>query len=257
MFLAVLGCSVAWAQGARNEIRVAGSGIVQVQPDQVCVNFSVRAEHREMAVARQQAAEKMTAILAAIRGVKAEGMIISTQSFQVRPVLKPLKKDDDPYAHGPEAEIARETIGYSVSNSVGVEVNGPPEQVVPVISRVIDVAVRHGATNVSNPQFLKVDTGSAYREALEKATRDAMQNAEALARGLGVKISSYRYVGMFPEPGMEEYYGPGIAYLSSGRGGNDMGGPGAPGGPGGGPPTPVEAKTIVVDAQVYVTAVYQ
>ncbi|MCE5240764.1 SIMPL domain-containing protein [bacterium] len=230
-------------------LKAAGTAVVQVQPDQVCVNVSVRTESKEVATARQQAAEKMAGILKAVRALDVPDIIISTEAFQVRPVLKPLGKDVQQYSPDPGAELAREVVGYSVTNSVGVELNGPPEKVVPAVSRVIDAAVKHGATNVGNPQFIKVDTGPAYREALEKATKDAVENLQAIARGLGVKITGYQYGGMFPEPGIEEYYGGReVAYLSAG------GPPG--GGPGGPPamPTPVEARAIAIAATVYVSA---
>ncbi len=243
-------CAVS-AGGAQNApaLKAAGTAVVQVQPDQVCVNVSVRTESKEVATARQQAAEKMAGILKAVRGLDVPDIVISTEAFQVRPVLKPLGKDVQQYSPDPGTELAREVVGYSVTNSVGIELNGPPEKVAPAVSRVIDAAVKHGATQVGNPQFIKVDIGPAYREALEKATKDAVENLQAIARGLGVKITGYHYGGMFPEPGVEEYYGgPQVAYLSAG-------GPGAPGGPPGAP-TPVETKAIVVEATVYVSASY-
>lgn len=239
------------AQTAR-VLKAAGTAMVQVQPDQVRVSISVRAESKEVAAARQQAAEKMAGTIRAVRALDVPEMVLSTESFQVRPMLKPLAKNMEQFAYAePGAEVARDVVGYSVTNSIQVELNGPPEKVAPAVSRVIDAAVKQGATNVGNPEFIKVDTAPAYREALEKATKDAMENVQAIARGLGVTITGYQYAGMFPEPGIEEYYGPQIAYLKAGPAGGPGGAPGALG-----IETPVEVRTIVVEATVYVSANY-
>lgn len=226
-------------------LRAVGTAVVQVQPDQAMLTFSVRAESKDVSTARQQAAQKMAGIIKALRAIDVPGIVLSTEAFQITPMLKPLGKDVEQYA--PRGEVARDIVGYSVNNTIEVELNGPPETVVPAVSQVIDAAVKHGATSVGSPRFIKVDMTKAHREALEKATVDARENVQAVARGLGVKITGYHYAGMFSEPGIEDYGGPDIVW----SGEKSLGAPG-----GSDVATPVEARPLAIQAAIYISATF-
>jgi uncharacterized protein YggE len=51
---------------------------------------------------------------------------------------------------------------------------------------------------------LTTDAAILWQEALEKATKAAVAEARAMARGLGVTVRGYRYVGTTPEHGSPE-----------------------------------------------------
>jgi uncharacterized protein YggE len=107
----------------------------------------------------------------------------------------------------------------------------------------MDVATTTGAVRFYGPQFSLEEDGETRREALEEATREAVLNAEAIARGLGVQITGFTSASMTPE---QAYPLARMSTLASPYGGA-----------GGGSPTPVEVREVEIAATIYVTARYE
>jgi uncharacterized protein YggE len=221
------------------EIRSLGQATVYVMPDTARVQFSVIAEDKSLPTARQQAATAMEKVLGAVRDLKIEGLTMQTLAVQVSPLYEPVKGDG---YYGDQTY--RKVVAFRVTNSVSVKVKGEAEDLKKWVAQVIDGALVAGANTMNGPWFSKEDTSAAKREALEKATRDAMANAEAMARGLGVKITRYSYVSLTaPEPPRPMYEARNMLAAA------------APG-MGGGTASPIEIEAQPVEATVYVTAEY-
>lgn len=230
--------SVAAAEVQPGEIRSLGQATVYVMPDTARVQFSLIAEDKSLPNARQQAATAMGKVLSAIRDLGIAGLTMQTLAVQVNPLYEPVKGDG---YYGDQTY--RKVVAFRVTNSVSVKVKGEAEDLKKWVAQVIDGALIAGANTMNGPWFSKEDTSEAKREALEKATRDAMANAEAMARGLGVKITRYSYVSLTsPEPPRPLY-----------EARNMMA---APAGMGGGVASPIEVEAQPVEVTVYVTAEY-
>jgi uncharacterized protein YggE len=74
-------------------------------------------------------------------------------------------------------------IGYTASNSVSFRV--PTEKA----GAILDAAVKAGATRINDVSFVASDEAiaSAQKQALQKATQDAQQQADAVFSTLGLK----------------------------------------------------------------------
>ncbi len=221
------------------EIRAQGDATVYVMPDQAGLQFTVLAQDKELPKARELAAAGTESVLKAIRDLKLERLTTKTASVQVMPLYEPLRQGD----YG--GDTARKIVGYRVSNTVTVTIkSNDPEALKVAVSKVIDAALLSGANALAGPWFSKENDEVARREALEKATREAVLNAEAMAKGLGVKIARYTYVSML----RPEVPGPMPMNMAA----RAMGAPGA----GGGTPSPVEIEALEIGATVYVNAEY-
>jgi len=238
--------TVTWADDTNSgEIRATGSAAVYLMPDTAEINFAVKVEKEELMAAREEAAQRLQDIITAIKALNIEGLSLATDYIRVQPLLEPTDEEGRPMmgpgGMGPGGMgmmgVFRKVVAYGVDSSVSTTVRGEAERLKAATPKVIDAALGAGATSLHGPKFSKEDTTQAYREALENATRDAMANAQAIARGLGVTIRQCTYVSM---QGPESYAFEDIAMLS-----------------GGSPSLPVEVKAIEIPAMVWLTARYQ
>jgi hypothetical protein len=228
-----------WAQGAH--IRTMGQGEVMVAPDTAEFGVTVRVEEKQLAAAREKAAAQMTKVLAAVRALRIPGLEIGTSQLSVTPVVKP-QPDGQQWPQG-GTQFRQEIIGYQVTNSAAIKITADGPALAGYASQVMDAATTSGATNFYGPSFYRKELAAAQEQALERATKDAIAKAQALARAAGLTIKSYTYIGMFPED--EQQAGP--MPMMRERATMAMGA-------GDGTPTPVEARDIPVSAQVWVTA---
>ena len=242
MMAAVLGLAVA-AQAAEvkpGEIRAQGTATVYVMPDKGGLQFTAQAQDTQLARARELSAAGTATVIAAIQNLKIDKLTLKTTAVNVTPLYEPLKPGEQTWD-----QTARKLIAYRVANTVAVTVKSDdPDALKDAVSHVIDATLLNGANGLSGPWFSKEDDRATRRAALEQATQEAALNAEAMAKGLGVKITRYTYVSMLNPTA------PGPVYPEA-RMMNAM----APGG-GGGTPSPVEIEALAVAATVYVDAEY-
>jgi hypothetical protein len=240
--LALIIAAPALAQTGR--IRTLGEGHILIAPDTAEAYFSVRAEDKQLAPAREKAATQMTKVLEAVRGLRIAGLTLGTTSLDVTPVVR--QQQGNTQSPGPNVEVQQQITGYRVTSSVMARVKGEPAALGQGISQLMDTAVASGASNFDGPRFYREDMSAANRQALEEATKDAVAKAQALAKAAGVTIRGYSYIGMYPEDNPE---GPRPMMAMRSMATSEAG-------MGGGTPTPVEVRDIPVTAQVWVTAAY-
>jgi hypothetical protein len=232
--------TLSWAQAGR--IRTIGQGQVWVAPDTAEATFSVRAEDRQLAPAREKAAAAMTRLLDALRRADVPNLTLGTASVSVTPLVR---QPPQGAPVGPGQEVRREIVGYQVTHTLSARLKGTAEALATGMSRLIDTAVANGVTTFFGPNFYLEDQGPANQQALGLATRDAMAKAQALAQAAGVTITSYSYIGMYPEdePGGPQPM-PYMREMAMGAGGMAD------------TPTPIEVRDLQISTQVWVTAVY-
>ena len=76
--------------------------------------------------------------------------------------------------------------------------SGSPDELGTAAAKIVDTAIDAGANTLGDVTFFKQDLSAAYQEALAKGAAVARANAEALAQGLGVKLTGVRQVSGSP-----------------------------------------------------------
>jgi len=181
------------AEQTEGTIRAVGKAAVWAVPDVACCTLWVTVQHDEQGTARSLARQKMQDLQQAVKALGLEGL-------KVRPELY-LRTEYKPPSTSPQGAPTPEGDGrarWEGACEANVWLSGfeQPEALHEAVQRVIEVAKQNGATAWES---FTLDAGPVWREALEKATKAAMADAEAMARGLGVTIRGYRYVGVLPE----------------------------------------------------------
>lgn len=152
-------------------LSVTGSGSIFVKPDVADVSLGVILQRPNVRDARDAAAERMNAVLAALRALGIADADIRTATLDISPVY-------DYMASSPVV------TGYQVSNVVSVHVRDLDK-----LAAVIDDSVAAGATTVSGITFDLSDRAALEDQAREAAVRDARARADTLAAAAGVTIT--------------------------------------------------------------------
>ena len=166
--------------GSQSGIWVTGQGTLSLEPDLALVNIGVETQAATVAQARNEAANAMAAIVAA---VKARGLVdrdIQTRSFNIFPQY------EFPEVFEDGRRVRRQVlVGYTVSNSASIKVRDL-DSVGPIID---DVANAGGdATRINGVSFTVEDPKSFMTELRELAVQDALDKAQHLATLTGVGV---------------------------------------------------------------------
>jgi uncharacterized protein YggE len=194
-------------------INVVGEGEVQVKPDLGMFSFSVLAEGKDAVEAQKLSAEKINAIIAAMKEGGVEEKDIKTTNYNLAPKYA---YEEVACAWGTYCPPSNpKIIGYEVSQMVEIKVRDLAKA-----GDLISKAGEKGATNMSNLQFTVDDEQVSKAEAREKAIADAKEKAKKLADDLGVRLvkmtSFYEQDGgYYPMPMYEGYGGDMMAKSAS------------------------------------------
>ena len=182
-FLILASCAPAMAQvdphhsstphEERGTIQVNGQSRIPVPADQVVISFAVETEAPTAREATTQNAQRMDAVLSALRGAGIQGLKIETFGYALRPE----------YEMSREVAGTRVIAGYRAQNNIRVTV---PD--VNAAGGLLDRAIDAGANRVSSLQFQASDTREARLRALREAVGNARQEAEAIASAMGVTL---------------------------------------------------------------------
>ena len=204
-------------------ITVTGTGKVTVKPDVADVSLGVTTQAATAKAARDEAANKMNAIIAALKNLGVADQDIQTSYISINPV----------YDYNSSSQ---QITGYQVTNQVQVHLTD-----ITKVADVIDDSVAAGATNVNGVSFDLADKTTAENQARAAAVNDAKSHADALAAAAGVTITGVQSISettvSYPWPiyGAADASGKGIA-------------PGAPS-----VPTPVQPGTTDITMTVTVS----
>ena len=194
-------------------IWVTGNGKITVVPDIAVINAGVEVQAGTVALAQQQAAAVMDALIQAIKGAGVAPADIATQQYSVQPVYT-----------WDESWRTSTITGYRVINSVNVKVRA-----IANTGDVIDDIARAGGdyTRINNVYFTVENPEQYYAQARENAMADAKAKAEQMASLSGVQLGKPMYISEG-----SSYYPPVIRYDAAYKEGDYSQAPSTPISPG-------------------------
>ena len=203
-------------------INVNAVGTVQRAPEKAVITVAVESQAATAQAASQANATKMDAVFAALRRVGIVPPKVRTIAYELQPQYQQ-----------PTREIPNPTgriIGYRAINMVVVDVDS-----IARVGPVIDAVVTSGANRVTNLSFELRDAESARLDALRQAVAKARAEAEVLATAAGQRLGPPLNISS------SSYYEPRQMRMQA----MDMAvaAPAAP-------PTPIEAGTLTITANV-------
>jgi len=161
-------------------IWVSGSGKVSAVPDIAILRLGIESQESSVALAQEQAAGAMNAVMSALEDNGVDEKDIQTRYFNIHKVTR-----------WDERQGKEVVIGYRVTNIVTAKIRDMDE-----VGTVIDVVAVAGGdlTRIDSIGFT-VDDPSAYQdEAREKAMADAAAKAKQLAELAGIKLGKPTYI---------------------------------------------------------------
>jgi len=164
----------------QNTITVSGEGESIAIPNVTKFSFSVNESAETTEEAQKMSTEKMDKALSFLKSNGIEERDIKTTSYDTYPKYdygRPCTAFDCPPTSEPKI------IGYEVSQSVSVKVRQQEEA-----GRFLAELGSIGVSNLSGLSFEIDDDSILYEQAREKAIEDAKNNAQKLAKQLGVKL---------------------------------------------------------------------
>jgi len=178
-FALLAGCAVAAAQqitqpelrvdSTNRTLTVTANGTVSVEPDLAILHIGFDTQLEDAKSAYADGARASNAIISAIKqaGIP-EDSIQSQSQYLDRDWSKPHK--------------------FKLSQQWTVKV--PPERA----AEILDIAVTAGATDSGQIDWTVKDERALEAQALDQAASRARQNAEVLAKGMGVRLGTLIYV---------------------------------------------------------------
>lgn len=181
---------------ATRTISVNGEGRVSLTPDVVMMSVGVDERNADLNTAQANAADKMDAIIAALRANGVAEEDIQTGNYSV-------------YAERDYEREGQPVTGYVVSHTVTAKVRDI-DNAGNVISAVIDA----GANNIGGIWFALDDPTVAIQQARELAVADAEAKATDLARLANATLGPIQVIseGYTPSSPPVPYDGAGAAY---------------------------------------------
>lgn len=156
---------------AGGAIVASGTGRISVVPDLAELRLGVAISHATVQGARAEAAERMTAILAAVEAAGVERRDVRTALLSVQPRYD--------YRDGQSPTLA----GYDLHNVVEVTVRDLAH-----LGDVVDGTLGAGATSMDGLTFRVADPAAAERAARTAAMTQARSRADVLAEAAGLTI---------------------------------------------------------------------
>ena len=178
-------------------ITVVGRGEVKSPPDVARVNLGVEVTAPTVAAAMDDAEQRMTDVLAALKDAGIAAKDIQTSNFSIN-----FERQNPEMM--PRAESTTEMTGtvagvYRVNNMVQVTLRD-----MTAVGDVIDATVEAGANNIWGVSFELENTDALEEQAREAAVNNARARAESLAELNGVEVGEViaisEVIGASPAP---------------------------------------------------------
>lgn len=154
-------------------ITVVGHGQVEVDPDEVVLNFNIQETDKSAADVHARVDEKMAKLLDGLKskGIKPEQI----RADNVRITTEYKRDDKGNYI----------TVGYSASREINVKLWD-----FALIADITDLALACGFNGISGFDYRLKDAKSAKVKAQSEAIKDARAQASLLAEGFSVKLAA-------------------------------------------------------------------
>ena len=187
-FCLITGVSFAGSEQSseRSMILTDGKAEVMGQNDSARIMISVVTNGRNLEQVSSENAVRAKKVQSAIKGLAIGNMKLKTSNYRVIP-------QKDYKVRPPRIK------GYEVQNSITVSLEGfEPGPLSGHVSKIIGKALYIGANSIQRIQFYIKNRQPLEKEALIKATREAMERAETLANAAGLKLK--RIVSLSSHP---------------------------------------------------------
>jgi uncharacterized protein YggE len=160
-------------------IAVSGRGEIHIAPDEVYLSLGVRVTAPTAQAASREAANTMTAIIAALQARGVPASAIQTTQFSLTPEMQ----------SSPEGRLRR--TGHTVSNVAQARVTA-----LDTVGLVIDDALNAGgdAVTVNHILFASSGLAAAQNRARTLALEDARTQADLIARAMGVTLGEVQTI---------------------------------------------------------------
>lgn len=155
----------------RDTITIQGEGKVSSRPDVVKVTMGVYTEGVTVKDIQKKNADKMNAIIAAVKELGVKGEDIQTESYNISPRYD--------WTDGKQ-----KLIGYSVSQNIAIKVRDMDKS-----GDVIAKGGELGANQIGGMSFTIDDPKALEAQARDLAIEDAKKKADVLANKLGLDIA--------------------------------------------------------------------
>jgi uncharacterized protein YggE len=167
MLLGIASCALAETQ----TITVTGTASILADPDVAIISFGIRTSEKNTETSANRNAEIMKQVINALKelGIKEED--ITTEWFNVY----------TGYTYVETGE--REVLNYVVDNTLTVKTT--PD----LAGKVIDTAIRSGATECNGVSYNTSKKEELYDEVLLLAIKEGKRKAELIAASQGMKIT--------------------------------------------------------------------
>lgn len=164
-------------------IHVSGTGKVTTTPDEAVVVFAVETENADVKTAQQQNAERMDAVVNALKKAGIPEKDIRTAGYNIIPVTETDSR----------GLTTSKVKYYRVVNSLEVTMND-----VNRAGEIVDLAVENGANKVNRFAFTLSDAKQQeFRsQALTAAVAQARGDADAVAAAIGKTILDVKEVNV-------------------------------------------------------------
>ncbi len=168
----MVGTASAAEEVSQKMVTVNGQGSITVKPDIAYITIGVETKNDDAQIAQKENAEKMTAVMEAMKkaGVKDDEM--KTQSYNIYQTRD--------WKNGVETAPY-----YVVNNSLKItteDIDG--------LGKLIDAAATSGANNINSIQFGLKDDSALYNQALALAMDNAGGKAKAIFNAMSVKMTT-------------------------------------------------------------------
>lgn len=174
----ILASGAALAQEAGRDpsrLMLSADGVVTAAPDMAYITAGVVAEAQTASAAMTGQAERMTAVLEALRAAGVADVDIQTTSLELTPIYPPY----DYERNRQEMTIT----GYRAANRVTVTARD-----LETLGPTLDALVAAGANDISNISFDIAETDALYDEARRQAVAKVRARAELYADAAGVEL---------------------------------------------------------------------
>ncbi len=183
----------AQADSTNRVVNVTGIAERLVRPDLAHLEMTIDARDVKLDSARREAGVRTVAVLRGLRELGIGDEAIDSGALAVQPEFSWDAKSG-----------ARRLQGYLVARTIRIRLLDLDK-----LGAILEYAVKSGANQIAPPRFSLQNESSLRREMLTDATRDAKQNAAAIARGLDAQLGAALRVDAvevdrpaFPSPGM-------------------------------------------------------
>ncbi|MDP8298512.1 MAG: SIMPL domain-containing protein [Candidatus Tantalella remota] len=151
-----------------------GTGKIETTPDEAIAQFGVTSDSKSLSKAYKDNTEKMNAVISAVKTMGVEARDIQTSSYQVMPLYP---RDEN------GRQIPGKPSGFKVRQQLTVKIRD-----IGKTGDVIDKVIASGSNTFNNLSFDSSKIEDLKKEAKSKAAKDAREQAEFLAKNIGVKI---------------------------------------------------------------------